>query len=847
MSAGAVATEVAAPYCRDLSRFYWRTSPNWACLFVPGPKAAVAAVQGLSWFGPQSVAARLVRASQLARGLAHGKLLWPVDAEQTQTLLGRQLLKRQDAAAKLTGEAIYAADVQLPGMLHAKLLFPAVPFARIKRIDTSAAKRLLGVHAVVTQADMPALLHGGLIADRTLFADKIVRFEGEIIAAVAAESPRIAAEACALIEVDYEPLEQVLDAEAALSPDAPLVHPRWEEYDAHDDVIRAGNSCAYVNIINGDVEEGFGEADVVVEGRYRTDLSHPVAIEPHAVIAQWQGPHVTIWSSSQVPYAARAAVAKTLQMSEGNVRVIVPHLGGGFGGKCEAHFEPHVAALARAATRPVRLVLTRRETFIASDMNRHPITMEFKTGVRRDGTLTAHSARLVLDTGAYAGHGPTIAECATLTAAGPYRVPNVRIEAHAVYTSRTPAGSTRAPSGPQVCWGLEQHMDILAERIGLDPVELRRRNIVGPGDHGPTGAVLTSVGAKECLDRALELMAVDDELPDDEAIGVACGAWQGGMHFPSDCTMRMNLDGTASLGTGAQENGSGAVMGLAILAAEQLGLEPEDVTVQYQDTTLASYDAGSLGSQTTFNNGRAVVAAAEKIATRLKELAADELEASPVDMRLSRGRVHLAGDHTSGVAIKDVVGRARVAGEVIATHAAPPPPLMPANFGGSCAGRVVFPATSPPSFFCHAARVRVDRETGVVRIRKVVACHDVGKVLNILGANGQVEGGVAHALGMAISEGVQTGTDGRQRETHLTDYKLLTSTDVPEVVVEFVEPAGLPEDGGPHGSKGVGEVPVMGTAAAVANAIANAVGVRVRQLPMTAERVWAAMQEQDSA
>jgi CO/xanthine dehydrogenase Mo-binding subunit len=548
-----------------------------------------------------------------------------------------------------------------------------------------------------------------------------------------------------------------------------------------------------------------------------------------------------VWSATQVPYIARSVVAETLELSERNVRVIVPHLGGGFGGKCEVHFEPHVAALARAARRPVQLVLTREECFIAPDMNRHPMTISLRTGVRRDGTIVARTAQLTLDTGAYATHGPIIAEVATMVAAGPYRIPHLKIEANVVYTTRTPAGSTRAPSGPQVCWALEQHTDALADRVGLDPITFRMLNLVDEGDEGPTGQILSSVGVRECLGRAQELIAEDNRSDGgDGFVGFACGWWQGGMPSPSDCTIKLNSDGTATVTTGAQENGSGAVMGLALLVAEELGIDPDQVALTYQDTDLATFDAGSLGSQTTFNNGRAVVEAAAAVAARLRELAADELEIDPADLELEGGAVRLRGAPERAIPIADLVATARANGEVIARHAAPPPPPLPDSFGGSCAGRLVFPSFSAPSFFCHAARVVVDSDSGVVTVRKLVACHDLGRVLNRIGAEGQVEGGVVHSLGMALSEGSRLAADGRQLNPRLTDYKLCTAADVPPIVVEFIQPEGVVHGGGPYGSKGAGEVPVIGTAGAVANAVAAATGKRIRQLPMTPERIWSA-------
>ncbi|HLB04506.1 MAG TPA: molybdopterin cofactor-binding domain-containing protein, partial [Gaiellaceae bacterium] len=331
------------------------------------------------------------------------------------TVLSKPFI-RADGLEKVTGQGRYTADLSLPGMLHASFLYAGRAHARIRSLDVSAARALPGVLAVLTHEDTPSPRYGPLVQDRTLFADGIVRFEADIVAAVAARTPEIADEACRLIRVEYEDLELVLDSEEALEPGAPLVHAEWESYTASDETVRNRNDCGFVNIVKGDVEAGFAEADEIVEGRYVADMSHPVAIEPHAVLAQWLGDKVTVWSSTQVPFAARGGVAQTLGISESAVRIVVPLLGGGFGGKCEFHFEAHVAALSRATGRPVRLVFDRREEFLAPDMVRHGVVTELKTGVKRDGTITAQKVRLVLDTGAYAAHGPGTTDIATMMA-----------------------------------------------------------------------------------------------------------------------------------------------------------------------------------------------------------------------------------------------------------------------------------------------------------------------------------------------------------------------------------------------------------------------------------------------
>ncbi|MGH3114640.1 MAG: xanthine dehydrogenase family protein molybdopterin-binding subunit, partial [Gaiellaceae bacterium] len=404
-------------------------------------------------------------------------------------------------------------------------------------------------------------------------------------------------------------------------------------YEADEELRRDGNVLGYSTVVKGDADAAIAGADVVVKGRYVSDASQGAPIEPRALLAQWQGDRVTVWSSTQVPYAARSGVARVLQLPESHVRIVVPLLGGGFGSKCDFHFEGHVAALARAAGRPVKLVFTREEEFIAPDHRREGMVIELETGARRDGTLVARRGRLVLDGGAYCGEGGFFAQLAAMHACGPYAIENVNVEATLVYTNNQPSGSIRAPTAPQVCWALEQHMDELAGELELDPIGLRRRTLVQEGDEGPTRQVFGPIAMRETLDRAVEMVAPDGDLPEDEAIGVSCGWWPS-FGNPSGAYVKLNADGSGTIVTGAQENGSGAVMALPLLAAEVLGMEPSSFSILYQDTDAAPWDAGSSGSQTTMNSGRAVVAAAGEVREQLLDLAAEKLEVAREDLEL---------------------------------------------------------------------------------------------------------------------------------------------------------------------------------------------------------------------
>ncbi len=738
---------------------------------------------------------------------------------------------RSDGKEKVMGTGRYTADLTLTGQLYAAFRYADHPHARLVRVDTTKAKALPGVVTVVTHADVPEVLYGGMVQDRYLFAKDTVRFEGDIIAGVAATTEAIARSAAALIEVEYEVLPAITDFEAAMNADSPLVHPGWAEYSRNDDVGSTGNTMGYSTIVKGDADAAMAGADVVVKGRYVTDPVQGVPIEPRAVLAQWSGDKVTVWTSTQVPYAARSGVALTMGIPESNVRVIVPLLGGGFGAKCDFHFEGHVAALARASRRPVKLVFSRKEEFFAVGHRREGMVLEFETGAKKDGTLVSRRARLVLDKGAYCGEGGFFAQMAAMHACGPYKIENIHVASYLNYSNNQPSSSIRAPTAPQVCWALEQHMDALASALGMDPVDLRRKTLVDEGDEGPTRQVFDRVGLKETLERAVELIGYGKELPDDEAIGVASGWWPC-FAVPSGAYVKMNPDGTGTIVTGAQENGSGAVMAMPQFVAEELGMRAEDFSILYQDTDAAPWDMGSSGSQTTFNSVRAVLDATADVRNQLIAAAADLLEAAPEDLELVSGNVQVKGTPTKNVAIATLT-----AGGTFHGRGSGPLPDSPPVQAEGCVGRLGNESFLAPQFFTHAVRVKVDRDTGVVRVLQVAAGHDSGRILNPMGAAGQIYGGIVMGIGQAISEGTMLDDVGRQRNPGLLDYKLVTCSDAPQMDIAWVE-IDTP-NAGPRGSKGIGEPPCVPTAGAVANAIAKVIGQPVTHLPMTPERVWA--------
>ncbi|MGI9645076.1 MAG: xanthine dehydrogenase family protein molybdopterin-binding subunit, partial [Ilumatobacteraceae bacterium] len=743
---------------------------------------------------------------------------------------------RADGPDKVTGTGRYVADLSLTGMLAAKFLYAGVAHGRITRLDVSAARAMPGVFAVLTQADVPNVRFGS-VADRTLFADGVVRFEGEVVAAVAAVDAATADRALAAIAFEFDPLPVVTDVEAAMEPDAPLVHEHWDTY-AGDDVERDRNVASLTSISRGDVDAALAGAEHLVSSRYVADASHAVPIEPRGVLAQWEGNRVTIWTSSQVPFQARDGVCETLQLPTNRVRVIVPHLGGGFGGKCGFHYEAHVAALARAARRPVRLVFSREEEFRAPDRRREGMVVEITSGVGADGRLVARRSTVVLDNGAYSSDASFFPHMAAMHVLGPYRIDAVHSEARAVYTNHQPSGSVRAPTAPQACWALESHTDEIAAHIGMDPVDFRRLNTVDTGATGVTGQVYDEIGLRECIDAATA--AIDESnLSDDESIGVAVGWWPS---FPdaSGAYFKLDSDGKGMIITGAQECGTGAVMTLPYLAAHELGLAAEDFELVYQDTGVAPYDTGATGSQTLMNNGRATMQAAREIAEQLRALAAGHLEASAADIVLADGAAHVAGSPDASVSIAELAATA-AGGELLIGKGSGTPAEYPEPSGVSCAGDQGLNGWAGPQFSCHAVRIRLDRDTGVVRVLEVAAAHDSGVIVNPVGASGQVEGGVMMGIGQALTERTAYGDDGTQQNAALLDYKLQTIADAPPISIHFAE-VHTPNMG-PHGAKPIAEAPNVATAAAIANAIAKLTGAPLHELPMTAERVWTAIQE----
>ena len=741
---------------------------------------------------------------------------------------------RADGPDKVTGSGRYVADLTLTGMLTAKFRYAGVAHARITKIDVTAARAIPGVFAVLTADDVADLRYSPVVPDRHLFAKDTVRFEGEVVAAVAAINAEVAQQAADAVVFEYDELPIVDDLEAAMTDESPLVHEDWEEYAVTGDTPRDRNVATFSSISKGDVDAGMAAADLVVKQRYVADGCHALPIEPRGVVAQWEGNKVTIWTSTQVPFDARNGVCETLEMPSNRVRIIVPHLGGGFGGKCGFHFEAHIAALAKAAKRPVKIVFSREEEFLAPDRRRESMIIDLETGLMNDGSIVARRGWVAVDNGAYTADSAFFPQLAAMHVAGPYKIPNVHIDSSLVYTNHQPSGSVRAPTAPQGCWACETHTDELASAVNMDPVAFRKMNAIDTGAEGVVGQIYDEIGLQDCIDAATKAAGYGQDLPDDEAIGVAIGWWPS-FPGPSGAFVRLDADGAGQIVTGAQECGTGAVMTLRQLAADELGMDPEDFEIIYQDTAVAPYDTGATGSQTLLNNGRAVVAAAEQIAEQLKAHAAEQLEAAVGDIVLANGAAHVAGSPDKSVSINELAEIAS-GGEMLIGKGSPVPPDYPEIPGMNCVGDQGVAAWAAPQFSCHAVRVRLDRDTGVARVLGIACAHDSGTIINEVAAHGQVEGGVLMGIGQALTEGTVYGEDGRQKNPALLEYKLQTFADAPPITTTFIQTPTT--EAGPRGAKGLAEAPNVPTAAAISNALAKILGQPVRQLPMTAERIW---------
>ncbi|MCS7248245.1 MAG: molybdopterin-dependent oxidoreductase [Anaerolineales bacterium] len=777
--------------------------------------------------------------------------------------------KKVDAIKLAQGKPAFTADFEMRGLLYAKVLRSPYAHARIKRIDTSRAKALPGVAAVLTWQDLPRVVYctGGQSDPipgplDTFSLDNKVRFVGDRVAFVAAETPEIAEEALKLIEVEYEPLPAVLDPGEAMAPGAPCIHDE-PEYVNFGESDPTRNIAARIRVDIGDVEKGFAEADYIFEGDYEVPKVHQAYLEPHVVLTYWdEDDRLVIRTSTQVPFHVRRILAPVLGLPVKRIRVIKPRIGGGFGGKQEVLIEDVAAHLTIATGRPVLYEMTREEEFIAA-RSRHPMRLHLKTGVKKDGTITANAMYVLSDTGAYGSHAQTVAgntghkSMAIYVGDGEYRKnPNIRFYADIVYTNRPPAGAYRGYGAPQGFWAVERHMEKIARALNLDPLEFRLKNALRAGEiqpfsiawsegREPRPEIIHTCGLEECVRQGKAAIGWDQKYGNPEwhrvpgkphlRRGIGAALVMHGTAIPfldmGGASIKMNDDGSFNLLVGATDLGTGSDTVLAQMAAEVLGVELEDIIVYSSDTDFTPFDKGAYASSTTYISGAAVVKAAQQVAERIRIRAARMLnqqadgkgEISPDSLVLREGRV-FAPDGRS-LTLREIA--------LNALHHEDQEQIMGvASY---------YSPVSPPPFAAQFAEVTVDTETGQVTVDKLVMAVDSGVIVNPLTASGQVEGGMTQALGYAVCEEMRYDAQGRARERDLRNYHIFQAHEMPELETIFVETF---EPSHPFGVKAVAEIPMDGVAPAVGNAVLDACGVNIDSNPITPEKVWRALQAQ---
>ncbi len=736
-------------------------------------------------------------------------------------------IPRIGAVERLTGKPIFSADLELDAPLILKVLRSGRSHARIVKIDTERASRVEGVARVFTAADVPGRNLTGIInKDRPLLAVDKVRCIGDPIALVAARNESAAEKALRAIDVTYADLPSVFDPEAALKDDAPKIHPK-------------GNLLFRRTVRKGDAEKGFARCHVVVEKTYRTSCLEHTYLEPDAGVGRVDrdGSFVIV-ASTQNPHYDHAEVVTLLGVEDEKVRIIQAATGGGFGSKLDLDVQGFIGLALYHLRRPVRFVWSREEAFLAS-AKRHPLTMTIKTGADRDGRLRAMEARILCDTGAYSSYGVAVASRAAIHATGPYEIENVAVTSLCVYTNNPVSGAMRGFGVPQMAFAHESQIDLLAEKLGLDPLEVRRLNALKIGATTATGQTLqASVGIGACLEAIrpyyeetrARLGCRKSSLYRRSGLGLGAmfyGIGNTGVRNPSTARIELDPDGSVWLYTGCADIGQGSTTVLVQIASEVLGLPPEEIRVVVGDTKTTSNAGATSASRQTYISGNAVKDAAEKLAATLLTEAVDVLKVPKTSLAFGAGFVTDAKAPERQVPFAELAARARKKGLPLTWQGYFDPETVPLD---PETGQGIPYATY--AFACHLASVSVDVLTGEVRVERVVAAHDVGKAIHPAGIRGQICGGVAMGVGFALMEEFIP-----QETTSMQDYHIPTCCDMPEVVPIIVESA---EPTGPFGAKGVGEPALIPTAPAILNAVADAIGERIYDLPANLERVLAA-------
>ena len=724
---------------------------------------------------------------------------------------------RVEGELKVSGEARYAVDITLPGMLWGKLLRSPIASGKIKRIDTQKTHALAGVHAVITGADCTGLKIGRRLYDMPILADGEVRFIGEKVAAVAAETEEIAEEAINLIEVEYDETEPLLDPIEALKPDAKLIHPDVVGYKGLPKPLsQPTNDFIYVTWGKGDLETGFRQADIIVENTFTTPVVHHTYIEPHScVVSTAADGSAEFWSCSKVPYGVREQVANALKLPQEKFNFNPVYIGGDFGGKGDFMDLAVVYLLSKKAGRPVKLVMDYEEEFAAGNP-RHASVIHVKTGVKKDGTLVAHHMRFIFDSGAYGAFKPNAFLNGPHLCAGPYKIPHAFIEEHMVYTNKIPCGHMRSPGDPQGIFANESQMDLVAKKLGMDPIEFRKKNFMHDGDIDPTGEEFSYIKTDETLKKALEDAGYQKPKGKNVGRGIALVQWTpaGGIG-----TVAISLDqnGMATISSAMADQGAGTYTILSEIVSEELKIPLSQIKTQQLDTQRGVKDTGVGGSRATRVYGNAGYEAALKAADAIKRAAAEQLGASPEEIVLAKG-----------AALHPRMERRLTYGEIV--QAKGTPIVVDATFNDNS-------KIHSASMCVQVAEVEVDPQTGQVELKKFTSTHNTGTVLNPLMHQGQIEGATMTGIGYSLMEELMI-SDGKVATANFGEYKIPTIKDVPPFKSSVTEE---PHGAGPYNSMPIGETGNIPTAAAIANAVEDACGVRIKSLPITAEKIYEAL------
>ncbi|MDY7232930.1 xanthine dehydrogenase family protein molybdopterin-binding subunit [Hyalangium rubrum] len=762
-----------------------------------------------------------------------------------------QSVPRLDAREKVTGRAVYTDDMTLPGMLHGALLGSPHAHARILSYDTSRAKALPGVKAVLTAEDLPDHKIGAVIKDQPLLARGKVLYAGEPVAAVAAVDLQTARRALEAIDIQYEPLPSVFDPEEALRPDAPVLHAQRDAYfslqENTEARAKAPNAASHIRLIEGESDKVWERCEVIVEDVYETPAQQHVYLEPCATLASVDRDtgKVTVYTSTQSVFRTQAVIAEALGIPMSRIRVIAPRVGGGFGGKTESTNQPITVALAKATGAPVKMTFSRTDD-MRMMRSRHGCRIHMRTGATRDGRILARQVRIYFDTGAYADDGPFVAGVGAWFARGPYRIPHVDIECWCVYTNRLRASAFRGFGNPQIHFASEVQIDQLAERLGMDPIELRLRNALETGERWLGGVPVESGTLKACLERAREVSDWNRRRSQQAAptgkrrgIGIAAVGHVSAL-LGSSATVRLNEDGTVTVNTGAVDIGQGSDTALAQCAAAALGLSMEQINFTSPDTDGSPYDWCTGGTRTTFTVGRVVTQACEQVQQQLFEQASEMLGRPERELELRPGGiVGVKGKPDASVTFGAIAARALYfkGGPIIASSRWLFPPI-PIDTKRTTAQGMSSMGNGYFVFATQVVEVEVDELTGHVQVLEGWSVHDVGRTINPAAAEGQVQGGFVQGLGFALTEEL-VWREGQLTNPSMSGYKVLGAPDVPvalhAVLLEH------PHGEAPFGAKGVAETSIVGVAAAVSNAIRHATGAHVHRIPATSERVLRAL------